>query len=103
MSELDEQDRAEVASLLRLSQRPANRTFLAALCSTSATGSATQLNADDAGEVEALLRAGPQAARQLSSQALVTGIVCSVTSIKPYGMDPATKIASGHFPRHTLI
>ena len=60
---LDEQDRAEVASLLRLSQRPANRTFLAALCSTSASGSATQLDADDAGEVEALLA---QAARPAS-------------------------------------
>ena len=63
VGELDEQDRAEVASLLRLSQRPANRTFLAALCSTSATGSATQLDADDAGEVEALLA---QAARPAS-------------------------------------
>ena len=65
VGELDEQDRAEVASLLRLSQRPANRTFLAALCSTSASGSgsATQLDADDAGEVEALLA---QAARPAS-------------------------------------
>ena len=63
VGELDEQDRAEVASLLRLSQRPANRTFLAPLCSTSASGSATQLDADDAGEVEALLA---QAARPAS-------------------------------------
>ena len=55
VGELDEQDRAEVASLLRLSQRPANRTFLAALCSTSVSGSATCLDADDAGEVHALL------------------------------------------------
>ena len=63
VGELDEQDRAEVASLLRLSQRPANRTFLAALCSTSASGSSTRLDADDAGEVEALLA---QAARPAS-------------------------------------
>ena len=37
LGELDEQDLAEVASLLRLSQRPANCAFLAALCSTSAS------------------------------------------------------------------
>ena len=34
LGELDEQDLAEVSSLLRRSQRPANRAFLAALCST---------------------------------------------------------------------
>ena len=51
LGELDEQDLAEVASLLRLSQRPANRTFLAALCSTSASSSCpTGLDANDAGE-----------------------------------------------------
>ena len=56
LGELDEQDLAEVASLLRRSQRPANRAFLAALCSTSAPSSfPTGLDADDAGEVHTLL------------------------------------------------
>ena len=56
LGELDEQDLAEVASLLRRSQRPANRAFLAALCSTSAPSSCpTGLDADDAGEVHTLL------------------------------------------------
>ena len=54
LGELDEQDLAEVASLLQLSHRPANRAFLAAL-SSSSSSAPVGLDADDAGEVHSLL------------------------------------------------